>query len=262
MMPMSLAVGSVTSAFSLQPRGQGVADHEGVPRRGGVAAEVVHHADIRGVGMHAHAWGQGLGGGQPADVRGDRPRWHCQPEPIAGTKPAATAADVRGPVASDSECGPADSRRTSGWPLAVEPKVSPWALSPKAPGVVVELMEKLQDRSIGLKRKTPWPNWSSLPPTVPRKVRVPDRAVEPVVETAAEVALHGMRVPNVPQPGRITAGRPPFVAIGVLEEEHVARLRHQDTAVHEDQRGREVQSVGEHREFCPLGHRRRCPRRS
>src|SRR5439155_7977507 len=87
---------------------------------------------------------------------------------------------------------------------------------------------------------------------VAAKVRITHRAVEPVIKAAAEIALHGVGVASAPARQQHTTDISLEVAIGVFEEEHVTGFRHHDAAVHEHQRSREVQFVGEDRELVGL----------
>ena len=73
-----------------QARRQCVADHEGMSRRGRVAAEVINHAHIRRVGMHTHAGSQRLGGGKPANTDGSAIARFLRAQPIAGAKPVTS----------------------------------------------------------------------------------------------------------------------------------------------------------------------------
>ena len=73
-----------------QARRQCVAHHEGMSRRGRVAAEVINHAHIRRVGMHTHAGSQRLGGGKPANTDGSAIARFLRAQPIAGAKPVTS----------------------------------------------------------------------------------------------------------------------------------------------------------------------------
>src|SRR4051812_26086277 len=122
----------------------------------------------------------------------------------------------------------------------------------KAPRVVVELVKELQSRAIWLETKNALPELKVLAANVSAEVRITDRAIEPVVEAAPEIALHRVRVAGAPARKNCFAHVGLVVAIGVFEKEHLARFGHNDAAVHEHQRGREIQFVGEDRELVGL----------
>ena len=99
-----------------------------------------------------------------------------------------------------------------------------------APGVVVELMQKLHRRAVGAETEHPHAKAMLLTADLTVEARVADRAVNPVVKTVAQIARTGVGV------ARAEAGEEYFthvrlvVAVGVLEKEELRRVGDDDAA--------------------------------
>src|SRR5689334_10003844 len=99
-------------------------------------------------------------------------------------------------------------------------------------------MKKLQRGTIRFETKDSLPELKLFAADVAAEIRVTHRPVKPVVKAAAKIALHRVRVARSPTRQKNLPNVGLVVAIGILEEEHVARFRDDDPAVHEDERCR------------------------
>ena len=99
-----------------------------------------------------------------------------------------------------------------------------------APGVVVELMQKLHCRAVRAEAEYAHAKAMLLSADFAVKGRVTDRAVDPVVKTVAQIARAGVCV------ARAEAGEEHLthvrlvVAVCVLKKQELRRVRHDDAA--------------------------------
>ena len=114
-----------------------------------------------------------------------------------------------------------------------------------SPSVVVELVQKLDVGAV--RSEAEYAHAEVLLLAVDRAVesRVADRPVNPVVKTVAQIARASVRVTYTPSGEEHFANIGLVVAIGVLEEIKVRRVRENDAAAGEGHRGGHVEAFGE-----------------
>ena len=121
-----------------------------------------------------------------------------------------------------------------------------------APRVVVRAAEELQLRAVRLEPEEPLAEAVPLAADLAAEAGVADDRVDPVIQPVAEVRRAGVGVV------RAEAGEEDLplvglaVAVGVLEEEHVGGLRHDQAAVDVAEARRDAQVVGEERDLVGL----------
>ena len=119
----------------------------------------------------------------------------------------------------------------------------------QSPGVVVARLDELQHRAVGLEAKDALSKFQPFAAHRSVKARVADRAPDPVVEAAPQVARPGVRVVHTPAGEEHLPHVRLVIAAGILEEKRVGRLRDDDAAIREDDAGGNAQLVREHGEF-------------
>ena len=114
-----------------------------------------------------------------------------------------------------------------------------------SPGVVVELVQKLDVGAVWSEAE--YAHAKVLILAVDRAIEscVADRTVNPVVKTVAQITRASVRVTDTPSGEEHFANVGLVVAIGVLEEIKVRRVRENDAAAGEGHRGWDVEAVGE-----------------
>ena len=101
----------------------------------------------------------------------------------------------------------------------------------QSPGVVVGAAEKFELRPVGPAAPEAGAKPQRLAPDLTFESRVAHDAIHPAVQAPGEVARAGVRVAGAPATEEHLSQVGLAVAVGVFEQEHVRRLRHDQAAV-------------------------------
>ena len=101
----------------------------------------------------------------------------------------------------------------------------------QSPGVVVGAAEKFELRPVGPAAPEAGAKSQRLAPDLAFESRVADDPVDPAIESPGQVAWAGVRVAGAPATEEHLSQVGLAVAVGVLEQEHVRGLRHDQAAV-------------------------------
>ena len=101
----------------------------------------------------------------------------------------------------------------------------------QSPGVVVGAAEKFELRPVGPAAPEAGAKPQRLAPDLALESRVAHDAIHPAIEAPGEVARAGVRVAGAPATEEHLSQVGLAVAVGVLEQEHVRGLRHDQAAV-------------------------------
>ena len=116
----------------------------------------------------------------------------------------------------------------------------------QSPGVVVGAAEEFELRPVGLEPEKPGPKPQLLAPDRAIESRVADDPIHPAIEAPSEIAWAGVRVAGAPATQQHLSQVGLAVAVGVFEQEHVRRLRHDQAAVVGQHACGDRQVLGEH----------------